>query len=787
VRRRIVITGMGVISCAGEGVIELQEKVARGASCLRGIDNPRAEGLRSTKAGLLDGGTAPERKLEGIESFDRFVPMALKAALEALKMAGVRPLDFGRRIGLVFATCSGPMLLIEQHYERIIRGDCRLTKEQLFAKRYFSGAKALAHALKVQGLSTTVATACSASTAAIGLAADLIRCGMLDAALAGGSDAFATSTLAGFEALKATCEGACAPFSKPFGLNLGEAAGFVFLETPESADGRGAVLLAEVLGSGMSNGAYHCSAPEPAGRGLAAAMNRALSDACLAPEQFTYINAHGTGTEANDKSETKAIRKVFGSHAERIPVSSTKSMLGHCLGAAGAVEVIATIACARSGVLPPTANFSGARDGCGLDYVPDAGRPWQTPRLFLSNNSAFGGHNASLAVRVLDHEPARSSSNEKLVNGAITGAVREPVWITACGLVSSLGIGRAHDNALREGRQGIVPHAIDGLPPITLGLVNELEAEKFDRRLDLRGIDRSSRWASLAARIAIREARFPEKPSTLAGLGFFLHLGAGPSWAESQYLESYFGNGRQVQQLAAFPYIVPSSVAGNVCRLLMLTGHNLTLSGGPGAGLLGMPAAVAALRAGQVTAILSGAVDELSERIIADNHAAGGVLDEHKIPAGEGAAILMLETARHALDRGAAPLAEVCGICCATEIDLAARADDASRVLQSTILEALEQSGIAPEQVGAVCVDAPRERMEEVARRLCPEWLDRRVSVARSTGHMESAQILADLNFAWRSSSASEPQGWVLGVVSSPHGFDCAAVFKRVESASQNL
>jgi len=169
-------------------------------------------------------------------------------------------------MGLIFSTCSGPMLLIEAHYERVIRGNPALTEAELFAKRYYSGAQVLARALGIKGLCTTVVTACSAGTAAIALAADLIRCGLLDAALAGGADSFSVSTLAGFDGLKATSEGRCAPFSKPYGLNLGEAAAFAFLETPEAAQQRGARVCAEVLGSGMSNDAYHCSAPEPAGR-----------------------------------------------------------------------------------------------------------------------------------------------------------------------------------------------------------------------------------------------------------------------------------------------------------------------------------------------------------------------------------------------------------------------------------------------------------------------------------------------------------------------------------------
>jgi 3-oxoacyl-[acyl-carrier-protein] synthase II len=773
VRRRVVLTGLGVLSCAGGDVAEFRQNIMRGVCCLGRIEDPRAAQLRSRYAGLIHGAGAARLRAEpGLEGFDRFVHLALVAAREALAAADVLPPKLGRRMGLIFATCSGPMLLIEQHYERILRGDGRLSAEQLFARRYYSGAKILAHALGVQGLSTTVVTACSASTAAIALAGDLIGCGMLDAALAGGSDAFATSTLAGFEGLKATCEDKCAPFSKPLGLNLGEAAGFVFLETPEAAAARGALVQAQLLGSGMSNDAYHCSAPEPAGRGLAGAMRRALANAGLAAERVSYINAHGTGTEANDKAEAKAIRKVFGPRAQSVPVSSTKSMTGHCLGAAGAVEAIAGIVCARAGVLPPTANFTGAREGCDLDCVADAGRSWPGPRVFLSNNSAFGGHNASLVMEVA--EERRAAPPEP------PGAPA-PVCVTACGVVSSLGVGAAGlRDALEQNRSGLSPLAIEGLPPMAAGFVQDAEVEKFDRRLDLRGLDRCSRWAAVAARAAIRESGFPEKPQALAELGLFLHLAAGPSWAESEFLTAFLRNHRQVQHIAAFPYVVPGSVAGNVCRALRLAGHNVTLSAGPGAGLLGMAAAVAALRSGQAAAILSGATDELSERILADRHQAGLLCADGAAPPGEGAAIWMLETATHARDRGAPRLAELGGIACSTETSRASRPDDSLDALEQTIREALREAGVAAQEVAAVCADAPAARLQAVAARICPAWMERRVSAARLTGHMEAAQILADLGAALGfSAAAGASSGVVLGVVSSPHGLNCAVVLNK--------
>ena len=799
---RVVITGLGVLSGAGANVAEFQRNITAGVCCLSPITDPQAAHFKSRYAGLLAGTAAAALETAPrLAGFDRHVQMAMVAARETLASAAVCPENFGRRLGLVFATCSGPMLLIEAHYERIIRGDLRLTEEEWLARQYYTGARVLARELGVQGLSTTVVTACSASTAAMALAADLIRCGMLDAALAGGADAFSTSTLAGFEGLKATSEGKCAPFSKPFGLNLGEAAAFVFLESLTSARKRQVAIQAEILGSGMSNDAFHCSAPEPAGRGLATAMQRALADAGLSPEQISYINAHGTGTEANDKAEAKAVRKVFGAQAERTPISSTKSMVGHCLGAAGAVEAIAGIVCAKSGVLPPTANFTGPREGCALDCVPEAGRAWLAPQVFLSNNSAFGGHNASavFAVSISPSPPKKeerggaresvavsscdqsqtSYATRSLLTSAATVENAEPIYITACGVVSSLGIGSESLVAgVSRGQAGLRPVTIPGLPPMLTGMVDEKGVETFDRRLDLRHMDRSSRWATVAARLAIREAGFSERPSALAKLGLFLNLSAGPSWAESEYLTSFLSNNRQVTQLTAFPYIVPGSVAGNVCRALGLAGHNLTLSVGPGAGLLGLGPAIAALRTGHAEALLSGAVDELSERILTDQFMAGLSSGKDALPPGEGAAVLLLETARHAAARRVRPLAEVCGMAYATEADRCCRPNPDEQGLVEIVRDALNQAGFEPAEIGALCFHGPRRRLEQLQAQMDPTWAARVLTASRLTGCLEGTQPLLDLAVALRSQPAGSGNPPVLAVVASPQGTDCALVFR---------
>jgi 3-oxoacyl-[acyl-carrier-protein] synthase II len=413
-----------------------------------------------------------------------------------------------------------------------------------------------------------------------------------------------------------------------------------------------------------------------------------------------------------------------------------------------------------------------------LDCVPEAGRVWPSPQVFLSNNSAFGGHNASVVLSV----PPISNPSQSLLTSAATVENTEPIYITACGVVSSLGIGtEALVAGVRRGQPGLRPVTISGLPPLLAGMVDEKGVETFDRRLDLRHMDRSSRWATVAARLAIREAGFSERPSALAKLGLFLNLSAGPSWAESEYLTSFLSNNRQVTQLTAFPYIVPGSVAGNVCRALGLAGHNLTLSVGPGAGLLGLGPAIAALRTGHAEAILSGAVDELSDRILTDRFMAGLSSGEDALPPGEGAAVLLLETARHAAARGVRPLAEVCGMAYAMEADRGCRPNPDEPVLAEIVRDALNQAGFEPAEIGALCFHGPRRRLEQLQARMHPTWAARVLTASRLTGCLEGTQPLLDLAVALRSPPAGLSGQPVLAVVASPQGTDCVLVLKFVD------
>jgi len=272
----------------------------------------------------------------------------------------------------------------------------------LVAMPVHSTADVLAAVFGCRGPRLTVVTACSSSANALGIAADCIQDGRADALLAGGTDAHCKMTYAGFNSLQALDPDTCRPFDRRrAGLSLGEGAAIFVLEEEARARKRGAEIFAEFAGYGTSADAHHMTAPDPEGRGAVAAMRRALAEAGLSPTDVDYVNAHGTGTPQNDPIETRAVKTVFADHARRLGVSSTKSQVGHCLGAAGAIEILATVLALRHGFVPPTVNLEEPDAECDLDYVPVEARQ-QRLRVALSNSYGFGGNNTSVALRSVE-------------------------------------------------------------------------------------------------------------------------------------------------------------------------------------------------------------------------------------------------------------------------------------------------------------------------------------------------------------------------------------------------
>lgn len=399
--RRVVITGVGAVSALGIDARGFWNALCASRSGIGPLGGIREDGLSiRVAAQAREYDPAAHFDAKRLDMLDRFSQFALVAAREAVSNAG---LDLGDGLGERTAVALGAGMsgkTTEDEAFRQLYAEHQQRFSPFLIPRSMPSAAASQVTMEfgITGPGLTVATACAAATHAIGYAFWLVRAGVAEAALAGGSEApFSYASLKGWEAMRVMAPDTCRPFSRDRkGLVLGEGAGVVVLETEERARARGARIYAEVAGFGMSSDAGHITHPSEAG--AARAMEAALADAGLAPEQIGYINAHGTGTSTNDPTETRAIRRVFGPHAERLAVSSTKSMHGHALGASGALELIATALALREGVLPPTANFTAPGEGCDLDYVPNAARR-QEVEAALSNSFAFGGLNGVVCLR----------------------------------------------------------------------------------------------------------------------------------------------------------------------------------------------------------------------------------------------------------------------------------------------------------------------------------------------------------------------------------------------------
>jgi nodulation protein E len=331
---------------------------------------------------------------------DRFAQFGVIAARQAVKDAGV---EFNQRLreraAIVTGSCVGGQTTEDEGFVGLYRNNSsRVNPFTIPRTMGNAAASRISLELGIVGPTYTVSTACSSANHAIGQAFWMLRCGAVDVAIAGGSEAiFSMGFLKAWEAMRVVSPDTCRPFSKDRrGLILGEGGAMLVLETLESAEARGAKIYAELAGFGMSSDAHHITQPSP--EGAARAMRWALEDGGIRPQEIGYINAHGTATLANDTMETTAIRDVFGAHTKRLAVSSTKSMHGHTLGAAGAIEAVATVLALRCGTLPPTANYTTPDPTCDLDVIPNEPRKAEVEAA-LSNSFAFGGLNAVLAFR----------------------------------------------------------------------------------------------------------------------------------------------------------------------------------------------------------------------------------------------------------------------------------------------------------------------------------------------------------------------------------------------------
>ncbi|AJE04571.1 beta-ketoacyl-[acyl-carrier-protein] synthase family protein [Geobacter pickeringii] len=397
-RPRIAITGIGIFCAAGSDVPSFTASLLEGRSAIGPVDlfdvSPFPARIGAQVRDFDPAGHFDRQTAAHLSRADQF---ALIAAREALEASGIRrhrdPFDIGVCVG---AGAAG-MIHGEQWLRERVEGKPG-HPAQLRGLLPDRAATVLASHFGLHGYQGSITTACSSSATAIGWGADLVATGQLTACLCGGTDTLSLLTFTGFNSLRVVDPAPCSPFSLGRqGISLGEGAAFLVLEREDEARSRGARIFGFIRGYALAGEAYHMTAPEPSGSEAARVMGAALAAAGVSPEEVGWVNAHGTGTPLNDVVESKAMRQVFGERVRQVPLVSTKAMTGHCLGAAGAIEIAATAIALGAGTIPRTLNFRGADPECDLDYCHDGPRP-STAAVALSNSFAFGGNITCVVV-----------------------------------------------------------------------------------------------------------------------------------------------------------------------------------------------------------------------------------------------------------------------------------------------------------------------------------------------------------------------------------------------------
>jgi 3-oxoacyl-[acyl-carrier-protein] synthase II len=680
----VVITGVGVICPLGRDTTEFWTNLTVGKSGVRSATVAEFDGMAGVFLGEVDDAWVaaglPDDLPDPSVAAVRMNALALVAAREAVQQSGL-PADrlAAENVGVVIGQCqpttgSEPGTYLPFH----------------------EACDAVAGYYGLSGPRLLISTACAAGGNAVGAGRDMLWDGIADVVLAGGVDNLQKGTHLGFELLQAISPGPTAPYSKSDGLSLGEGAAFLVLETLDHARARGATVLAEVGGYGLSADAYHATAPDPTGKGPLRAVRRALVDAGLEPADISYVNGHGTGTPTNDRMERKAMRSLFGPDVAKVPVSSTKAALGHSLGASGAIEAVTCVMAIRSGLLPPTVNFAEPYPE-DMDYVPNRARPADVS-VTLSNNYAFGGNNCSLVLARPDHLPHR-----------VEDLPQRDVVVSGLGIVSGFGLGV---DSWREGvaggrsaidrissfdasaygcEYGVEPHPLPAKPLAAAGLWRHLAGY--------------GRQSLAATTLAFQDAGLRTHGPGRENVGLIFATGYGP--IETAVELAIGMNSPEGASALSFANATVNAAAGAVCQALTLRGPTTTVAHGGASAVLALDCALQLIRTGHADRILLLAIDDFCEAVLAerakhDKLAADGVLrpydsDRGGTVLGSASVALLLEGADIVAARGGTAYAQVLGT---AHLGITGGQDGAAatRVLRSLT----ERTGTPAGQVGVV-------------------------------------------------------------------------------------
>ena len=740
-RKRVVITGMGQLSSIASNVPEFKQALLDKTCGIHPSEKYQRWFENANASEVLQPLDMPGLSPEQIASLDNAALWAYKVGHEALEAARLDEAAQRAGTALVIGVSSAgteafiPLFENQPHEFSL--------KKAIVCGCFSSCSAIVSSLLGLKGGFELLATACTASTNAMGIAFDLIQNNKNSTALVIGTEPIYLPTFAGFYALQAMKPTPTSPFSGMPGMSIGEGAGALLLEEYEHAVARGATIYGEMISYATSGDACHETAPDPRAEGAVQVMHSALANAQLQPEDIDYINAHGTGTEANDRCETLAMKKVFPTIAE-IPVSSTKSYIGHNIGAAGIIEMIACFLTLADDQILPTLNFGTPRINCDLNYVPNTFQQGNV-RLFMKNNYAFGGNNC--CVIASPHAGTQAETTYSARRVAITGR----------GMVTSQGhdLSTVFDRLWAESSpQGLVPLELDdearqqfeemignlqGDSEVQNFLferygdddewrkklkgktwqhkISDLEPRKYLRRFDARKADDVSTYALLALTQSMKEAERKIKRDGHQ-LGLILGMSRGPQKRVERYLNSLYPDPANVRT-SEFPGSLMNAISTFCSIAEGIKGYNTTLATGMNAGLGAFTYGYELVRQGlQPEAIVGGSDESMNPfsiylQSLHRNLLMADTPQEYQIYSdrqkgyftGEGAGMLFLEDLERAKARGVSILTEVIGYGRANDVgyfDIDNIAGNAE-AMACAIRQALDEAKLAPEEVGLIC------------------------------------------------------------------------------------
>ena len=655
---RIWITGVGLVTALGPDVATTWPRLVSGVRGLAPLTLFDTAGQRASMVASVAPAYFEDASREGLtgdgaaRAWSRTSAFAWKAVAEAMTHAGlpVAPVERSgdrRRLGLVVAGTTGGMFETEA-----LLGDLHAnpTSTASLVKMMSQPLTATGDRLvsrfgpfcRVRSL----CSACSSGANAFVVGALWLLSGEVDAVVVGGTDGLCRLTVSGFNALTATDPDMCRPFdARRKGINLGEGAGFAVLERASSAVARGASVVAELSGWAIGAEAHHITQPDPSANVAARLIARSLRRGGLSPRDVDYVNAHGTGTAANDSMEAAALATALGQEIERIPVSSSKGQVGHMLGAAGAVEAIFSALAVKHQLVPPTMGLEEPDPACKLVHVLRAGRPARV-RAVLSNSFGFGGMDTVLALTEpeLGPPPARAEHERRVV-------------VTGVAALSSRGLADAEDAATWV--DGSLSHAGAPAPgPLAFDLISQLDPARVRR------LDRPARLGAVVASRALAAAETGTGPIDRAEAGIVLGTAFGNLEASAAFMHRLFDKGPRLVSPAEFPNLVPSSPVGHVSIYLGLQGAAFATADLATSGECAVLQGMELVAGGEVDVVVAGAIEEASalvEKVLACLHggASSGVPMPRSRARSEGASALVLEDEEHARLRGATPLARI--------------------------------------------------------------------------------------------------------------------------------